>query len=68
MLAVAALIALVIANVLLAPVCGVLGAAIAVAIAAVYWLLRCSIVLARISGLRTDAVYLLGLTARQSPI
>jgi hypothetical protein len=41
MLAVAALIALVIANVLLAPVYGVLGAAIAVAIAKVYRLLSC---------------------------
>lgn len=64
LLAVAALIVLVIANVLLAPTYGVLGAAIAVAIATVFWLLSCSIVLARISGLRTDAVYLLGATAR----
>jgi hypothetical protein len=44
------------------------ASAIGVAIATVYWLLSCSIVLARISGLRTDAVYLLALTARQSPI
>ena len=66
LLAVSALIVLVIANVLLAPAYGVLGAAIAVAIATVFWLFSCSIVLARISGLRTDAVYLLG--PRPSPV
>lgn len=68
-LAVAALAVLVISNLVLAPAYGVLGAAIAVAIATVLWLLACSIVLARLSGLRTDAVYLLGLIlARQSPV
>ncbi len=67
-LAVAALIVLMIANVLLAQAYGVLGAAIAVAIATVFWLLSCSIVLARISGLRTDAVYLHGPTARRRPV
>ncbi len=66
MLAVSALIVRVIANVLLAPAYGVFGAAIAVA--TVFWLLSCSIMLARIAGLRTDAIYLLGLSsARQEP-
>ena len=68
LLAVSALVVLVVANVVLAPTYGVLGAAIAVAIATVFWLLSCSIVLARLSGLRTDAVYLLGLISeRQAP-
>ena len=55
-----ALAVLAIANVLLVPVYGVLGAAYAVAIATVFWLVACSIVLARLSGLRTDAAHLLG--------
>jgi O-antigen/teichoic acid export membrane protein len=68
-LAVAALIVLAISNVALAPAYGVLGAAFAVAIATLFWLLATAVVLARLSGLRTDAVYLLGrlVSARQAP-
>jgi Na+-driven multidrug efflux pump len=39
---------------------GVLGAAIAVAIATLFWLVGCAVVLDRLSGLRTDAPYLIG--------
>ncbi|HEX2447255.1 MAG TPA: polysaccharide biosynthesis C-terminal domain-containing protein [Methyloceanibacter sp.] len=56
-LAVAALIVLIGANLVLVPPYGVLGAAIAVAIATLFWLV---FVLGRLSGLRTDALYLLG--------
>ena len=68
-LAVAALIVLAISNVALAPAYGVLGAAFAVAIATLFWLLATAVVLARLSGLRTDAVYLLGrlVSARRAP-
>jgi len=68
-LAVSALVVLALANLVLAPAYGVLGASIAVAIATLFWLAACSIVLARLSGLRTDAVYLLGSLAseRQAP-
>lgn len=68
-LAVSALVVLALANLLLAPTYGVLGAALAVAIATLFWLTACSIVLARLSGLRTDAVYLLSSLAsgRQAP-
>jgi O-antigen/teichoic acid export membrane protein len=68
-LAVAALIVLGLANLVLAPLYGVLGAAIAVAIATLFWLLACALVLGRLSGLRTDALYLLGRLAspRQAP-
>ena len=59
-LAVAALVVLAIGNVVLAPLYGVLGAAIAVAIATLLWLVGCAVVLGRVSGLRTDALYLLG--------
>jgi len=57
------------ANVALAPAYGVLGAAFAVAIATVFWLGACSLVLARVGGLRTDAVYLVGrfMAARKEP-
>jgi O-antigen/teichoic acid export membrane protein len=67
-LAVAALVVLALSNLVLAPLYGVLGAALAVAVATVFWLGACSIVLARLSGLRTDAVYLLGrlIAARQA--
>lgn len=58
-LAVAALVVLGLANVALVPAYGVLGAALAVAIATLFWLTACSIMLARLSGLRTDAVFLL---------
>ncbi len=59
-LAVAALVVLVLSNLVLAPLYGVLGAAIAVAIATLFWLVGCAIVLERLGGLRTDALYLIG--------
>jgi O-antigen/teichoic acid export membrane protein len=59
-LAVAALAVLAISNIVLAPLYGVLGAAIAVAIATFFWLVACAVVLGRVSGLWTDALYLLG--------
>jgi O-antigen/teichoic acid export membrane protein len=59
-LAVAALIVLGLGNLVLAPLYGVLGAAIAVAIATLFWLVGCAVVLDRLSGLRTDAPYLIG--------
>ena len=62
-LAVAALAVLAISNIVLAPLYGVLGAAIAVAIATFFWLVACAVVLGRVSGLRTDALYLLGRSA-----
>jgi O-antigen/teichoic acid export membrane protein len=58
-LAIAALVVLVLANVVLAPLYGVLGAALAVAIGTLFWLVASAIVLDRLSGLRTDAVSLL---------
>jgi O-antigen/teichoic acid export membrane protein len=58
-LAIAALAVLAVSNLALAPLYGVLGAAIAVAIATLFWLAASAIVLARASGLRTDALYLL---------
>jgi O-antigen/teichoic acid export membrane protein len=58
-LAVAALIVLGCSNLALAPLYGVLGAAIAVAIATLFWLAASAVVLQRASGLRTDALYLL---------
>jgi len=54
---------LAISNIVLAPLYGVLGAAIAVAIATFFWLVACAVVLGRVSGLRTDALYLLGRSA-----
>jgi O-antigen/teichoic acid export membrane protein len=62
-LAVAALVVLAIGDVVLAPLYGVLGAAIAVTIATLFWLVACAVVLGRVSGLRTDALYLLGRSA-----
>ena len=59
-LAIAALAVLGLSNLALAPLYGVLGAAIAVAIATLFWLAASAIVLARVSGLRTDAPYLIG--------
>jgi O-antigen/teichoic acid export membrane protein len=59
-LAIAALVVLGISNLILAPLYGVLGAAIAVALATLFWLIACAVMLWRLSGLRTDAVYLLG--------
>ncbi len=67
-LALAALAVLALSNLVLAPLYGVLGAALAVALATVFWLAACSVVLARLSGLRTDAIYLIGrlIVARQA--
>jgi O-antigen/teichoic acid export membrane protein len=59
-LAVAALIVLAVANLVLAPLYGVLGGALAVTIATLFWLIGCAVVLARLSGLRTDVLVLLG--------
>jgi len=59
-LAIAALIVLAGANLVLVPLYGVLGAAIAVAIATLFWSVACAITLGRLSGLRTDALYLMG--------
>lgn len=59
-LALAALVVLGLSNLVLAPLYGVLGAAIAVAIATLFWLVGCAVVLDRLSGLRTDAPYLIG--------
>ena len=69
LLAVSALGVLALANLVLTPAYGVLGAAFAVAIATVFWLVACSFVLARLSGLRTDAVYLVGrfIATRKAP-
>jgi O-antigen/teichoic acid export membrane protein len=50
-----ALVVLGLSNLVLAPLYGVLGAAIAVA--TLFWLIGCAIVLDRLSGLRTDAPY-----------
>jgi O-antigen/teichoic acid export membrane protein len=68
-LAVAALVVLALANVVLAPLYGVLGASVAVAVATLFWLLASAIVLDRLSGLRTDAVSLLARLAstRRAP-
>ena len=59
-LAIAALVVLAGANLVLAPLYGVLGAAIAMAIATLFWLVACAIVLGPSSGLRTDALFLIG--------
>jgi O-antigen/teichoic acid export membrane protein len=59
-LAVAAIAVLAVSNLILAPLYGVMGAAIAVAIATLFWLIATAIVLAQVSGLRTDAIHLLG--------
>ena len=47
-LAVAALVVLALSNLVLAPLYGVLGAAIAVAIATLFWLVACAVVLGRV--------------------
>ncbi len=59
-LALATLAVLAAGDLALAPLYGVLGAAIAVAIATLFWLAASAVVLMRLSGLRTDALYLLG--------
>lgn len=66
-LAIAALSVLILSNVVLAPLYNVLGAAIAVLIATLFWLIATAIVLGRLSGLRTDALYLLGRLRRSVP-
>jgi O-antigen/teichoic acid export membrane protein len=58
-LALAGLAVLALSNIVLAPLYGVVGAAIAVAIGTMFGLVATAIVLARLSGLRTDALYLL---------
>jgi O-antigen/teichoic acid export membrane protein len=59
-LAIAALVVLAIANVVLAPLYGVLGAALAVVLATLFWLIATAIVLDRLGVHPTDAVSLLG--------
>jgi O-antigen/teichoic acid export membrane protein len=59
-LAIATMVVLAVAGLALAPLYGVLGAAIAVAIATLFWLMASAIVLMRLGGLRTDALYLFG--------
>ena len=68
-LAIAAIIVLAASNLVLAPLYGVLGAAIAVAVATLFWLVACAVVLGRLSGLRTDALYLIGMlgSSRSAP-
>lgn len=69
-LAVAAIAVLAVCNLALVPTYGVLGAAVAVAIATLFWLAASAVVLARLSGLRTDAVYLVGrlVAPRSAPV
>jgi O-antigen/teichoic acid export membrane protein len=64
-LAIAALLVLAASSLALAPLYGVLGAAIAVAIATLFWLSASAVVLRRLSGLRTDALYLVGWLGRK---
>jgi O-antigen/teichoic acid export membrane protein len=59
-LAVATMVVLAVAGLALAPLYGVLGAAIAVALATLFWLMASAIVLMRLGGLRTDALYFFG--------
>jgi O-antigen/teichoic acid export membrane protein len=69
-LAIASLVILAIANLVLAPLYGVLGAAIAVALATLFWLIASAIVLDRLSGYRPDAISLLIrlIAARSQPV
>ncbi len=53
-------------NVLLAPAYGATGAAIAVVIAMTFWMIGTSVLLYRLSGLRTDALFLLTGGARKA--
>lgn len=68
-LAVAALVALGGADLALAPSYGVLGAALAVAIATLIWLAGSAVLLYRLSGLRVDAPYLVSrvMAVRSAP-
>lgn len=68
-LAIAALAALGASDLALAPGHGVLGAAVAVAVATLVWLIGCAVVLYRLSGLRIDAPYLIGrvMAVRSAP-
>ncbi|MEM9592226.1 MAG: lipopolysaccharide biosynthesis protein [Pseudomonadota bacterium] len=65
LLAVIALAVLAGANMVLVPMWGVIGAALAVAVATVVWLGACAVVLARVSGLRTDVLHLAVRAAEQ---
>jgi O-antigen/teichoic acid export membrane protein len=58
-LALGSLALLAVANIVVAPLYGVLGASVAVAIATLAWLIASALVLASFGGLRTDAFYLL---------
>jgi O-antigen/teichoic acid export membrane protein len=53
-------------NILLAPAYGATGAAIAVVIAMTFWMIGTSVLLYRLSGLRTDALFLLTGGARKA--
>lgn len=64
-LAVTALVVLALANLALVPPLGVVGAALAVAVATLVWLGTCAVVLSRVSGLRTDVLHLASRTARE---
>jgi hypothetical protein len=61
---------LAVANITLAPLYGVLGASITVAAATLFWLIASALVLGRLSGLRTDALYLLAAprSLRSAPV
>lgn len=58
LIAVAALVVLVLANLALVPPFGVIGAALAVVVATLVWLGATAAVLSRVSGLRTDVLHL----------
>lgn len=64
LLAVTALVVLVLANLALVPPLGVVGAALAVAVATLVWLSACAVVLSRVSGLRTDALHVMSRALR----
>ena len=68
MLAIGALVVLALANLALVPSAGVVGAALAVALATIVWLSACAVVLARVSGLRTDALHLVFRTSPESEL
>ena len=65
-LAVCSIAVLGLSNILLAPTYGATGAAIAVVIAMTFWMFGTSILLYRLSGLRTDALFLLTGGARKT--
>ncbi|ODA68083.1 Polysaccharide biosynthesis protein [Methyloligella halotolerans] len=65
-LAICSIAVLGLSNILLAPAYGATGAALAVVIAMTFWMIGTSILLYRLSGLRTDALFLLTGGARQA--